>query len=632
MSKEKFSYPIDHFSYSSMMKFLSNRYMFKKQYILKIYDFKWSLAALVGRACHKALQEYYTNYNADKASQTGIEVIERTKDDQIEWGKTGTREKLLEKYNKALGFYFAEMPEYHEVLGVEKSLTSFIKNEAGVEFALPAKSISDLIVCNKDETIDIVDHKFISSYTESESEKGSLMMQAMFNYHNIKNEYNVIPKRMIYNECKVSKNTDGSAQLQPYIIEFKKHPEYFELFYNLYNECTREISKPDCLYLPNFNDRFEAEQTFIDYKAHTIDVESPIKVEHKTGDFEFVEKKFVSAPVDLVDNRDMIPEEKIRTKLLEFGIPVKMMDTNNNSSVIQYTLKPSRGVSMSKVEKYINDIQFALKAGSIRVQAPIPGTDLVGIEIPNFERKTIEMEDKHIEIDTLNIPIGIDVYGNIIKKDITEMPHLLVAGSTGSGKSVFINVIIQALMKQQSPSELQFVLIDPKRVELSQYKGNEYVMSNPIYEIPEAIKALSWLIDEMESRYNTLENHGVKNIQEYKNEIGKPMPYIIAVIDEYADLTLQDERTEKIIVRLAQKARAVGIHLVIGTQRPSVDVISGIIKANFPTRIAFMTSSRTDSQVILDQTGAEQLIGKGDALFLNPHERGLTRLQSLFVK
>ena len=166
----------------------------------------------------------------------------------------------------------------------------------------------------------------------------------------------------------------------------------------------------------------------------------------------------------------------------------------------------------------------------------------------------------------------------------------------------------------------------------SQYKGNEYVMANPIYEIDEAIKALSWLIEEMESRYQTLENHGVKNIKEYKNEIGRSMPYLITVIDECADLIMTDERAEKLIIRLAQKARAVGIHLVIGTQRPSVDVISGLIKANFPTRISFMTSSRMDSQVVLDQPGAEQLIGKGDMLFLNPHSRGLQRLQGLFTK
>ncbi len=631
-SQEKFSYPIDHFSYSSLMLFLRNRLMFKKQYILKIRDYKTSSAALVGRAAHKALQIYYEqNEDVNKATEAGIELIDRMKDDYIEWGKTGTREKVLKKYSQAINNYLDEAPEYHKILGVEKSITSFIKNEEGVEFALPIKSITDLIVENKNGEVDMIDHKFVSAYTESESEKGSMMFQAMFNYFNVKNEYKVEPTRMIFNECKTSKNKDGSAQLQPYVIEFKKHPEYFELFYRMYNDCTREISKPDCLYLPNFQDIFDQEETFSDYRANTIDIESPIIVQHKTGDFEFKEKKFVSAPVDLADNRDLVPEEKIRMKLLEFGIPVKMLETHSGSSIIQYSLKPSRGIKMATIEGHSKDIQFALKAKTIRIQAPILGTDMVGIEVPNNNRVVLPLLPEHIEVDTLSIPIGVDVYGKLIRKDLTEMPHLLIAGATGSGKSVMLNTIIQTLSQQMTPEQLNFVLIDPKRVELSQYKDSTHVMAKPIYEITEALKALNWLVGVMESRYETLEESQMKNIQEYNNSI-KTMPYIVVVIDEFADLILSDERTEKLIVKLGQKARAVGIHLILGTQRPSVDVVSGLIKANFPTRIAFMTSSRIDSQIILDSTGAEQLLGKGDMLFLDPHQRGLIRLQALYVR
>lgn len=639
MTNEKNSYVIDHWSYSSMMGFLRNRLAFKKTYILKIYDFKNSPATIIGKAAHKSLEAYYKGSTIEEAQSIGALYISSVKDDSVEWGKTGSRSKCLEVFAQSFLGYLSEAPKYTNVLGVEKEITSFIEY-GGEQLGLPAKSVSDLIIENEAGEIEIIDHKFLSTYTDSEEESGAMVFQALFNYYNVKNEFGRAPVRMIFNEYKTSKNSNGASQLQPYVIEYAKHQDYFDVFINIYNEVTREIAKPDCLYLPNFQDKFDfGGQTFSDYKAQIITVESPIVVQHKTGDFKFQEKNFISAPVDVVDNTHLTEEEKIRIKLLEFGIPVEMKTTYTGSSVIQYTLKASRGVKMSQFEKYAADLALALKAKSIRVQAPIKGTDLVGIEVTNPNRTTIKLYEDDMTLNSgieliqgsTNIPIGVDVYGHVVSKELADMPHLLIAGATGQGKSVMINVCVKMLAEQNTADELQFIMIDPKRVELVQFKNLPNLIPPILYDTDKAVKGLYWLIDEMESRYKLFEEAGVRDIKQYVKEQG-PLNRIVVVIDEAADLIIasknsKGDNAEKAIVRLAQKGRAAGIHIIMGTQRPSVDVITGLIKSNFPTRIAFATSSRTDSQVILDQAGAEELDGKGDMLFLDPHSKGLKRLQ-----
>lgn len=643
-NENTFAYPVEHWSYSSMMMFLRNRLAFKKCYILKIYDFKNSPATIIGKACHKALEQYYRGATPDAAAAVAMAYINSVKDDDVEWGKTGSRDKVIQDFTKAFNGYLEEAPSYNKILGVEKEITSFIEYN-GQQLGLPAKSVSDLIVENDADELEIIDHKFVSTYTNSEDEDGGFVFQALFNYHNVKSEYGRAPKRMIFNEYKISKNSNGDAQLQPYVIEFDQHPEYHEIFVNIYNDTTREISRPDCLYLPNFQDRFDySGETFKDYKAQIITVENPIIVQHKTGDFQFKEKKFVSSPVNIIDNAHLTEEEKIRIKLLEFGVPVEMDKTYYGASVVQYTLKASRGVKMAQFDKYSADLALALKAKTIRVQAPIMGTDLVGIEVPNPKRSIIKFFNDDMSINekiklipgSTEIPVGGNVYGEVISKELSEMPHLLIAGATGQGKSVMINVCIRALSEQNSPDELKFVMIDPKRVELVQFKDLPNLMTPIIYETDAATSALYGLIDIMEKRYEMFEQSGSRDINDYRKNVGQ-LSRIIVVIDEFADLMLQSKEraegksAEKAIIRLAQKARAVGIHLIIGTQRPSVDVVTGLIKANFPTRIAFTTSSRVDSQVILDQNGAEELVGKGDMLFLDPHFRGLQRLQGFYV-
>lgn len=645
---------IENWSYSSLTLFLRERLSFKKKYILKIYDDMSSPSAIVGSAGHKVAEFILNGHSVEEAIAEGLRLIDSISDTNIDYGKTGSREKIIADFTRAMQFFVAEMPKPHELLGVEKRMTHFLTADenyapqiAGKEFAIPAKSFADVVVRNQAAEIEIWDWKFVKSFTDSDDEKANFIFQALFNYHTAWKEYGERPKRMIFWELKTSENTKdkkGEPQLQPYVIEYSDFPQYFDFFYNLYEACTREIMKPDIQFLPNFNDMFDGKNALQTYMQDLIGFEAPT-IAHKTKVEKFSEKNFIASAPDKVENKHLTEEEKIRLKLQEFGIAVEMQDTYRGSSVIQYTLKASRGTKMALFEKLSKDLALVLRATTIRVLAPIMGTDLVGIEVPNIERVVIHLlkdgqmsERAQLSGNSgeLKIPVGVNVYGDTVVKDLSDMPHLLIAGATGAGKSVMINVIIRSLIYQNTPEQLKFVLIDPKRVELAAFKHDPRLLVPTIYEQVQAIKALKWLVDEMEDRYTTLEEGGYRNINAYNDDHAVPMSKIVVVIDEFADLILQKNigepsYAEQSIVRLAQKARAIGIHIILGTQRPSVDVVTGLIKANLPTRIAFMTSSRTDSQVILDQSGAEELVGKGDMLFLDPSTRGLQRLQGFYA-
>ena len=650
MTEQKQEYPISHWSYSALMAFTSNRWKFKKTYILKDYSgMKSGVANVAGKAGHKALEVYYNGGTRQEAVDAGLNYIAMEKDSKIDYGKTGSREDIIKKFTQGLNHYFAEEPKFYKILGTELDLTDFIEVD-GVELSLPIKSKSDLVVEDENGEIDIYDHKFCSSFTEDEEEVGSYFVQAIPNYYNVMKKFGKAPRKMVFNEIKISANKDGSAQVRPYVVVYKDNPEYFKVFFSLYEDCTAEISRPDLRYIPNFNDMYDGNETFKEYKKQIAGATlTDIIVKHRTINTVGVVKQFVDptkradnfehAEVDLVDNKYLTDEEKIRTKLTEFGVPVKMEKTHAGSSVILYTMKASRGVRMKSFEAYASDLALALKAESIRVLAPIMGTDLVGIEVPNKDRQTLHFNEAHLEQDTLSIPIGVNVYGDTVTKDLADMPHLLVAGATGSGKSVMINVIIKSLIEQNSPQKLKLILIDPKRVELAQFKNSANLLIPTIYDMEKAVKTLYWCVDQMEERYNKLEAKACRNIEEY-NRNGGRMSKIVIVIDEFADLILanksqkndgKETNAESAIVRLAQKSRAVGMHLVLGTQRPSVDVVTGLIKANLPTRIAFRTASRIDSQIILDQAGAEQLTGKGDMLFLDPSKKEVQRLQGFLA-
>lgn len=379
---------------------------------------------------------------------------------------------------------------------------------------------------------------------------------------------------------------------------------------------------------------------------------------------------------------------KIQAKLEQFGISVSMHEVHVGPTVIQYTLKPSEGIKLSKITTLKNDLALALAATAIRIEAPIPGKGLVGIEVPNEHRSIVHLREildakEYGEIrSNLRFPLGRDVAGKPMCSDLTTMPHLLIAGATGSGKSVGMNAFLISLLYQNSPSDLRLILIDPKQVELKVYNGLPHLLTPVINDPEKAAIALRWCVAEMNRRYRLLSDSGVRNINEYNErvkekmlsqdqkteekggvfkeavekaheeiaveeggtflsmpedredpeELLQKMPNVVIIIDELADLMMSTgKEVEASVCRIAQMARAVGMHLVVATQRPSVDVITGLIKANIPARIAFAVSSQVDSRTIIDTIGAEDLLGKGDMLYLGGGTGKLVRIQGIYV-
>jgi S-DNA-T family DNA segregation ATPase FtsK/SpoIIIE len=347
-----------------------------------------------------------------------------------------------------------------------------------------------------------------------------------------------------------------------------------------------------------------------------------------------------SAGVERYDHTQnvRIVEEKLRS----FQIPATVVGINTGPVVTQYEVRPDARVKLSRIEGLADDLAMALAARSIRIEAPIPGRDVVGIEIPNHTSEIVGFrsvyEDANMPDATsdLTFALGRDVSGKPYAVDLGRMPHLLIAGATGAGKSVCVNAIITSILMRAKPTEVRFVLIDLKRVELAPFARIPHLLTDVIVEAHEARAALRWAVTEMEERYKKLAKSTERNIAAYnaRAEVGpeEPMPYIVLIIDELADLMIQEGRkVEEPVVKLAQKARAVGIHLVLATQRPSVNVVTGLIKANVPSRIAFAMASMVDSRTVLDQPGAEDLIGRGDMLYQPADLPRPIRLQGVFV-
>ncbi len=335
----------------------------------------------------------------------------------------------------------------------------------------------------------------------------------------------------------------------------------------------------------------------------------------------------------------MMNAEKIKLKLKQFGIDVAMHEVNVGPTVIQYTLKPHEAVKLSKITALKNDMALALAAERIRIEAPIPGKSLVGIEVPNKYRATVHLKELLESAEfgdaksKLTLPLGRDVSGRPMIASLETMPHLLIAGATGSGKSVAMNVFLLSLLYQNAPKDLRLILIDPKMVELSSYNSIPHLLTPVIQDPERAAISLRWVVSEMTRRYSELSKARVRNLFEYNElpDVNK-MPRIVVVVDELADLmAVAGKEVEASICRVAQMARAVGIHLIIATQRPSVDVITGLIKANIPSRISFAVSSSIDSRTILDGIGAEDLLGSGDMLYLPTGQNKPVRIQGIYV-
>ncbi len=354
----------------------------------------------------------------------------------------------------------------------------------------------------------------------------------------------------------------------------------------------------------------------------------------------------IDIPLELLEDSTSKPTSgdiKIQMQIIEktlanFGIQVEMGEVSVGPTVTQFTFKPAEGIKLSQIVTLHNDLALALAAHPIRIEAPIPGKSLVGIEVPNRKVAVVNLKEVLSSSkfkqrkSSLMIALGKDVAGEIWIADLDKMPHLLVAGATGSGKSVCLNSIIVSLLYQNTPEDLKLILIDPKRVEFTVYNNIPHLLTPVITDVKKTINAFKWAITEMDRRFEMLSSHGKRDIHAYNSETGDKMPYIALIVDELADLmSVAASEVEAAIIRLAQMARAVGIHLILATQRPSVDIITGLIKANITSRIAFSVASVADSRTILDCAGAEKLLGHGDMLYICPEISRPKRLQGAFV-
>jgi DNA segregation ATPase FtsK/SpoIIIE-like protein len=326
---------------------------------------------------------------------------------------------------------------------------------------------------------------------------------------------------------------------------------------------------------------------------------------------------------------------ELERTLLEFGIEAKVTGIIRGPVITRYELQPAPGVKLSRIENLSNNIALSLSANGVRIEAPIPGRAAVGIEIPNDEREVVTLGDileEGVTKGELPLILGKNISGDVVVSDLTAMPHLLISGATGAGKSVCVNSLIMSIIFQKEPEDVRLMLMDPKMVELKMYNGIPHLLTEVITDPRDAAKALRWIIYEMENRYRMLDENYARNITGYNQKASQKMPYIVIIVDEYANLmAISQKEVEDAVVRLAAMSRAVGIHLIMATQRPSVDVITGLIKANFPYRIAFQVASRTDSRTILDSIGAEKLLGKGDMLFAPAGSTNIQRIQGAFI-
>ncbi len=456
------------------------------------------------------------------------------------------------------------------------------------------------------------------------------------------------------------------------LVSSKKKEKTPEIAINNHKDTPKVVDFPD-EEADEDNDVWSPDQNIKnnDYKINQPEVSKlvsikkikPATIEGETGTAEKYLKpnieEFLKIDTHITDyDKNEIEENIKRTstilkeKLGEFGIEAEVINVNIGPIITQYELKPAPGVKVTKFTSYADDLGLALKATSIRIQAPIPGRGLVGIEIPNKHRDVIYLkeilmsEEMKKNDNTLTIGLGKDISGRAVVADLAKMPHLLIAGATGSGKSVCINTIILSLLLRTTPDEVRMIMIDPKRVELAGYGNIPHLWTDVVTDPEEALETFKWAVEEMERRYSLLQELKVRERESFNKKVEKMnsklkadeepeyqrMPFIVIIVDEFADLIMTaGKEIELPITRLAQMARAVGMHIILATQRPSIKVITGIIKANFPARIAFQVSSRVDSRVILDEMGAEKLLGKGDMLFVPPGTSRIQRIHGAFV-
>ncbi len=643
--KEQKDFPVEHYSYSSFVTLTTNPIMFKIKNINgDVIESTSGASNILGRAVHKALEHYFGGgqvaADADEGKRTveafniGLSFVQDYSDGFIEWStKIPNRTKLEEKYSLCFFGYIKELPhdDIKEIWLVEKMLKHKVSVDGKI-LPIPLKGSSDLVYEDKKGRLVIWDHKFTGLYSDDEKIDGPKLVQAVFNFLLVYAETGRVPYKMVFAEFKTSMNQDKSRQMRSFEIIFDKTPLMFELFYRLYEDIT-DMLNGKVVFLPNLTAMFDKEVSILSY-IHRLDEEDntkkfkKMKVENitdflkkkieKTGSMkkylDIVSKKFISA--NTLNYKDMTTQEKIKMKLAEHGLGVEYHSKTDGRSVEMYRYEPSIGLKMSRIEAFVKDIEQVVGVTGVRVLAPIKNTSLVGFEIPKKDRT---FPSKSPKAKGYDLAIGEDLDGNVRYFDFRKAPHMIVAGTSGSGKSVFINSLINQFV---SMSDVELHLFDPKKVEMNQYLGTKRVVEyeDDHYKIPLSLRALT---EEMEKRYDQMKMMKVKNISELSN-----MKYKVVIIDEFADLSMKSE-VGSYVQALAQKGRACGIHLIIATQRASTKVMSGDLKVNFPVKIVFRMSKAVDSRVMIDEDGAEKLLGLGDMLFSS--DDGLERLQGYML-
>ena len=673
-------FPVKHYSYSRFVRFCTNPIMFKIQDLNgDRFDTATSASAVMGSAFHKAMEVYYggvdelpiTNESEaiEYGLKAGMEYIEMYNDGFINWQSTiPNKQKMYDLLSFTFNSYVMQMPYgADQNISVEEKLDELVSAEwRGKALHLPVRLLgyADRIF-REDGKLKIKDYKTVHSFSNPDKIDGGKILQAVFYYFLVFAKYGEMPYSMVYDEVKRSKNRDGSPQVRSYEVVFAENEQFFDFFFRLYDDITRALTG-EMVYVPNIMAMWDNEVAMVSY-IHRLDVPEELADQMKAAKVEnitdlltkklqstanmdrllkTIEKQFTSAKQ--LNYEKMTMEEKIKMKLMEYGM---MLDYGGDckvegSNIDLYRFTPSIGLKMSKLSAYTADIEQVLGVAGVRILAPIPGTSLVGFEVPKKNRTFpgLPKGAKGFEVS-----IGLDVMGDTFKFDLRESPHTLIAGATGSGKSVCLASLITQLNRMPKKA-VELHLYDPKIVELAMFKDDKNVVEYSA-DIMDIHNGLRLLIVEMNKRYDIMAEQKVRDVKDTN------LPTKFVFIDEFGDLILQEyvhretkttghvylsgprkgeEKTvevkeeiskeiAKMILQLAQKSRAAGIHMVIATQRPSVDIVTGSIKANFPTKIAFRTAKAIDSQVVLDTDGAEALTGKGDLIFSS--QNGDIRLQ-----
>ena len=677
-SKDVNAFPVDHYSASSMIKFSTNPLLFKIQYVNRdSFETAMGISGVLGKSFHKAMEVYYGGSDTlvptneaeaiEYGLKAGMEYLNGYGDGFINYSKTiDSKQKALDLLSFCFNSFIKQMPYVAgNVVAVEdkiKEKIDVVWRESQLKLPVPLKGYIDR-VDREDNKLKIYDYKTCYTFSNPEKIDGAKILQAVEYYLLCYAKYGEEPYSVTFQEVKYTKNSDGGKQVREYEIVFAENELYFDFYFRFYEDMTKALNG-EMVYVPNVHAMFDNEVSIIAY-IHRLDVtEETAKLmkKHKVDNItdllkkeiqsagnmrklmKTVEANFVSAKN--LNYEKMENHEKIQTKLMEHGMMLQFDSIIQGSTIDLYQYTPSIGLKMSRVRNYADDIEQVLGISGVRVLAPIPNSTMVGFEVPRKERSYPSVPSG-VGFD---IAIGQTIMGAPRRFDIRTAPHMLVAGSSGSGKSVFLNALIEQLVRIPN---IELHLFDPKRVELSHHKTKAVEYQNDTLDI---YNSLAKLEDEMLKRYEILEKAGVRNIEGVKN-----MKYKFVIIDEFGELItskvkdvkyeltghvfskgskagMEETKTietdisggiETKILRIAQMGRACGIHIIIATQSPRTDIIKGTIKANFSTKVVFKTAKAVDSIVILDDTGAEKLAGKGDMLFAG--DQGIERLQGFNI-